>query len=239
MSKKPVAAAKAAPEVKKPAPVKTAAKKITKSSAPANKPEALAAAAAQLAATQTPIIAAKPAAKKAADKADREAERAKRYPNAAKKEAEKAADKAGGKKAPREKVVKETVEFVNRALKKGASIHVLSITARPTSGSRLAAHTHAALSILGMLDVTLPKVPVAAVRTIMGDRAIAWHTKQNNFVTGPDHTIGLTPAGRSNFLARPVDGRVANAFVDMFIDGKVDEAVLGVKAGEVYQAKVM
>jgi len=219
--------------------VKTAAKKIAKTSAPANKTEALAAAAAQLAATQTPVVTKKSAATTSADKAARAAERAKRYPSAAKKEADKVEAKAAGKKAPREKVVKETVAYVNRALKKGASIHVLSITARPTSGTRLAAHTHAALSILGMLDVTLPKVPVSAVRTIMGDRAIAWHTKQNNFVTGPDHTIGLTPAGRSNFLSRPVDGRVANAFTDLFLDGKVDEAVLGVKAGEVYQAKVI
>lgn len=234
MSKKPVAATKAAPEVNKTAPVKSAAKKVAKSTAPASKPEALKAAAEQLSATHTPIVAPKPVGKKAANP-DREAERAKRYPSAAKKEAEK----ASGQKAPREKVVKETVAFVSRALKRGAAIHVLSITARPTSGTRLAAHTHAALSILGMLDVKLPKVPVSAVRTIMGDRAIAWHTKQNNFVTGPDHTIGLTPAGRSAFMSRPIDGRVANAFVDMFLDGKVDEAVLGVKAGEVYQAKVI
>lgn len=190
-------------------------------------------------AAQTILAAAEAAAKK---KADREAERAKRFPTAAKEEAaaktEKKTTRAHGEakeKAP--KVVRETVAFVNRLLKKGAPVHVLGINARPTSGTRLSAHTHAALSILGMLDAKCPAVSVSAVKTIMGDRAIVYHTKQNNFVSGPDHTIALSPAGRSHFLARAIDGKVANAFVDMFLDGKVDEATLGVKAGEVFQAK--
>lgn len=179
---------------------------------------------------------------KTKQKADREAERAKRFPTAAKEEAAAKAEKkttrapgAAKEKAP--KVVRETVAFVNRLLKKGAPVHVLGINARPTSGTRLAAHTHAALSILGMLDAKCPAVSVSAVKTIMGDRAIVYHTKESNFVSGPDHTIALSPAGRNKFLSRPIDGKVANAFVDMFLDGKVDEAVLGVKAGEVFQAK--
>lgn len=188
---------------------------------------------------QTILAAADAAAKK---KADREAERAKRFPTAAKEEAaakaEQKTTRAPGEakeKAP--KVVRETVAFVNRLLKKGAPVHVLGINARPTSGTRLTAHTHAALSILGMLDAKCPAVSVSAVKTIMGDRAIVYHSKQNNFVSGPDHTIALSPAGRNHFLARAIDGKVANAFVDMFLDGKVDEATLGVKAGEVFQAK--
>lgn len=187
---------------------------------------------------QAILSAAEAAAKK---KADREAERAKRFPTAAKEEAAAKAEKKtrapGEVKEKAPKVVRETVAFVNRLLKKGAPVHVLGINARPTSGTRLTAHTHAALSILGMLDAKCPAVAVSAVKTIMGDRAIVYHTKQNNFVSGPDHTIALSPAGRNHFLARTIDGKVANAFVDMFLDGKVDEATLGVKAGEVFQAK--
>lgn len=173
--------------------------------------------------------------------------RASRYPKAAAAEAAKAAAKATGEKPPKAvkeakpkaekpaKPVEPTVEFVKRSLGKGKTVTVIGQAARPTSGNRLFAHTHAALSILGMLDASCPKVPASTVRTIMGDRAIAWHTKERNFVAGPDHTLSLSVEGRNKFTSRPVDGKLANAFVDMFLDGKVDEGTLGVKKGEVYQ----
>lgn len=232
MTKKTQTARKAATKtVTKPAP----AAQISAAAAAVVAPSPMA----QMADTLTKAPALTPAQQK---KADRDADRAKRFPAAAKEEAAKKAEgktvrKAGEPKPAKTTVAKETVAFIARLLKKNAPVHVLSITARPTSGVRLAAHTHAALSVLGMLDASCPIVPVAAVRTLMGDRAIAYHSKENNFASAADHGIRLTPAGRNKFLSRSVDGKIANAFVDMFLDGKVDEATLSVKAGEVFQAK--
>lgn len=231
--------AKTAPVKASPAPAAAAPAK--KSAAkPVKKIDATAAVAAALTAAATPAApAAAPVDKKAAIAADR----AKRFPQAAAQEAAKAAKKAGKTtRAPGEakdaekptKLPKATVAFVARQMKKGEPIHVLSITARPTSGTRLMAHTHAALTMLGMLDASCPAVPASSVRAVMGDRAIAYHTKEVNFETGPDHTLRLTPAGRNKFLTRTIDGGLANGFLSMFLDGKVDPAI-GVQTGQLAQ----
>lgn len=224
-------------EAAKPAKVEKAAVPAKKSIAkPVKKIDATAAVAAALASAPTPkAAAAAPVDKKAA----RAAERAARYPSAAKQEAEKKAGKktrepGAPKEAAASKLPKSTVQFVARQMTKGKPIHVLSITARPTSGTRLMAHTHAALTLLGMLDASCPAVPASSVRAIMGDRAIAYHTKEVNFETGPDHTLRLTPAGRNKFLSRTIDGGLANGFLSMFLDGTVDPAI-GVQPGQLAQ----
>lgn len=202
-------------------------------------------------------------AKVKATKATKAAEKAKRFPTQAKIDAEKAAKKAAPKAAkpvvkkvtktttkaapkatPKatskatEKLAKATAAFVARVLPKGKMAHVIAQDARPTQGVRLFAHTHAALHLLGLFSPALPAVSERAVLTIMGQRAVAYHRKENNFTTGPNYTLSLTPAGYTKFKARGVegkiDGKLANAFLDLFIDGKVDPA-LQVPADKVYQ----
>lgn len=180
---------------------------------------------------------------------------AERFPTAAKKEAEqKAKAAAAPKKAPaktvrkasepkervpgkKETLAKQTVAFVARTIGKGKPFYALSANGRPGSGLNLVAHTHAALTVLGMLDPKMPAAPLTAVRTIMGPTAVAYHLKQNNFQAVDNNGIKLTPAGRSAFLARTVNNEIANAFVDMMIDGKLSP-VLKVPSGEMFQAKV-
>lgn len=132
------------------------------------------------------------------------------------------------------------VPFVNRTPTRN-SVFVIADGARPAQGSLLFAHTHAALSLLGMLNPNRPAIPKRAVLTFLGQRAVTNHLKQGNFEHAPDHKIALSEIGRDHFLGRVnqgmINGRVANAFTDLFIDGKVD-SITGVKAGEVYQTSL-
>lgn len=133
-----------------------------------------------------------------------------------------------------ERLAQDTVAFIARRLPKGQMAHVIAQDCRPTQGARLFAHTHAALHLLGLLSPKLPFAQERAVMTMMGQRAVAYHLKENNFTTGPNYTLSLTPAGYSKFMSRGVDPKLANAFLDLFIDGKVDP-VLQVPAKKVYQ----
>lgn len=120
-------------------------------------------------------------------------------------------------------------------------VHVIADAARPAQGSMLFAHTHAALSLLGMLNENRPAIPKRAVLTFLGQRAVTNHLKEGNFEHAPDHKIALSEMGRDHFLGRVnrgmINGAVANAFTDLFIDGKV-APITGVKAGEVYQTSL-
>lgn len=137
-------------------------------------------------------------------------------------------------KTSTEKLAQETVAFIARKLPKGQMAYVIAQDARPTQGARLFAHTHAALHLLGLFSPHLPAVSERSVLTIMGQRAVAYHLKENNFITGSNYTLSLTPAGYTKFKSRGVDPKLANAFLDLFIDGNVDP-VLQVPAKKVYQ----
>lgn len=132
------------------------------------------------------------------------------------------------------KLANETIAFIARVLPKGKMAHVIAQDCRPTQGTRLFAHTHAALHILGLFTPKLHAVPERSVLTIMGQRAVAYHCKEHNFATGPNHTLSLTTAGYLKFKSRGIDVKLANAFMDLFIDGKVDP-LLQVPADKVYQ----
>lgn len=132
---------------------------------------------------------------------------------------------------------KEIVAFVARTVKAGTAVHVIAEDARPVSGVRLFAHTHAALTLLGLMSPSRPAVPQKAVLTVMGQRAVTYHTKQGNFEAAPNHGLRLSISGINKFKNRVteglLDGKLANAFMALFIDGKVASET-GVSSGKVY-----
>jgi hypothetical protein len=152
----------------------------------------------------------------------------------------KAAPKVKGEAKPKEaKPQKVVVAFAPRVAAKGSTVHAIELTARPTSGSRLFAHTHAALTMFGMLSDTRPAVPEKQVLAILGQRAVAYHKQQQNFEAVQDHGLRLTAPGLNFFKARMADGKVdgglANDFLSVFLDGKAPSST-GVNDGKVYVA---
>lgn len=127
----------------------------------------------------------------------------------------------------------EAVAFVARLADTTKPIHIIDQTARPTSGARLAAHTHAALTVLGLLAKDRPAVPKRHLLTLMGQTAVAWHLTKQNIESAPNNGVRLTMLGYNLFTQRKVDPALANAFQAMFIDGAVDSA-LGVKEANLY-----
>lgn len=134
----------------------------------------------------------------------------------------------------------DAVKFITRTAQPGKTVHVLSEETRPVSGKKLYAHTHAALTILGMLGGGA--APKKAVLTVMGQRAVSYHLAQGNFESAPDHGIRLSTLGANFFKNRFIEGKVdvqtANAYTTLFLDGTIDD-VLGVNAGNVYEAGLM
>ena len=161
---------------------------------------------------------------------------------AAKKAADKPADtKAGEKKTvPFGPKVSTVVAIVPKSVKKGQPMFVIAEAARPGSGKALFAHTHAALTVLGLLDGKRPAVPSSSLLTVMGQRAVTYHRKMMNFEDAPDHGIRLSSDGLAKFRARAaeghIDGKLANGFIDLFTEGKVDNT--GVAKANVYQAQL-
>ena len=145
-------------------------------------------------------------------------------------------------KTEKVKPAKEVVAFVGRTLKPGAPFYTIAIGARPGNGSRLKAHTHAALTVFGMLGDDRAAVPRSALLTMMGATAVGYHMKNANLEDAPNNGVRVSSTGLTMFRSRQregkVDGRVANAFVDLFIDGKNDEAVTLIKPENVYQSKM-
>jgi len=170
-------------------------------------------------------------------KATRDAERAKRFPTAAKKAAEKVETKDKPKAAP---VKKAAVAFVAKVAKPGMPLFAISEVnnARPARGSRLFAHTHAALTLIGMLTPARPAVPEGAVATIMGTRAIKYHLAEGNFESTKDNGLRLTSQGLGKFVDRAqsgkIDGKLANGFMDVFTTGKAS-ADAGVKQAHIFK----
>lgn len=138
------------------------------------------------------------------------------------------------------KPAKAVVEFVARTVKPGTPIFACANDqVRPGNGPRLFAHTHAALTVLGLLDASLPAIPKGTLLTLMGQRAVTYHTQEMNFASAPNNHIHLTADGRNKFMTRLVDGKVdgalANAFLALMIDGKVEGT--GVAVENIYSFK--
>lgn len=165
----------------------------------------------------------------AEDKAKRAEERAKMFPTAAGQEAAKKEPKAvkvkPAKPAP--------MPFVVKVLPKGAPVHLIARNIRPSSGPALMAHTHAALSLLGMMTSALKAVPKASLLSMLDQTAVSYHIRENNMIE-KDGAVSLTHAGLGKFTNRAIDGALANAFTDLFIEGKI-APVLKINASQVYK----
>lgn len=138
-----------------------------------------------------------------------------------------------------------SVQFVIRKAKKGAPLYAIAEqedNGRPRAGKMLAAHTHAALTVLGMLEPSRPSVPSRAVLSLMGQRAMTWHTQADNFERDNNGGVRLTQDGHNKFKGRELDGKIdaaaANAFVSVFLDGKVDTKAIPVSPSAVYQISI-
>ena len=120
---------------------------------------------------------------------------------------------------------KPAVALKNRVAAKGAQLYVATDSARPAVGKVLAAHTHAALTVLGMLQPSRPASSRSAVSTVIGARAVKYHMGEGNFEDTADNGLRLSSAGYSKLQARVSEGKIdvgaANAFMDMFLDGNV------------------
>lgn len=155
----------------------------------------------------------------------------------AKKTAAKSVEKPAEKA---EKVAKpKAVAFTPRKAKKGQVIYVIAEQARPQFGRALFAHTHAAMTILGLLDASRPSVPQASLLTLVGQRAVSWHKSQANLEETADRGLRLSSQGFNKFKGREIDGKIdavkANEFVDLFLTGKLGENI-GIKKANVYQS---
>lgn len=128
--------------------------------------------------------------------------------------------KAEKKSAPKTAAV---VAFVARTVKPGTKVHVLPLNDRPSQGAKLFAHTHAALTLLGLLSEKRPAVSASALLAIVGQRAVSHHKSNLNLEDGPNKTIRLSATGLSNFRNRKVDNALANDYLSLFIDGKVSK----------------
>lgn len=132
-----------------------------------------------------------------------------------------------------------TVPFVARKYVKGQPIYSLDDASRPASGRLLLAHTHAALSVLGLLDAKRPATKKSQLLTLIGQRAVNYHVGNGNLEAAPDFGIRLSILGYNSFNARvaanKIDGAAAMAYQAAFLDGVADSKI-GIKKDNLYQA---
>lgn len=139
------------------------------------------------------------------------------------------------KKAPKAAAkAAEKPKFNARKMAKGKPIYVLDQHSRPGSGPLLLAHTHAALTVLGLLDEKRPVVKKSELLTLVGQRAVVYHGKKGNLEDAPGNGIRLSTLGYNTFTSRMRDGKInveaANAFVDAFLEGKPNPLIHATKS---------
>ncbi len=150
-----------------------------------------------------------------------------------------AAAKAAPEVAAVAKAPVVTKPFVPRLYTKGKAIFSLDDISRPASGRLLLAHTHAALSILGLLAANRPAASKSQLLTLIGQRAVNYHLSKGNLEAAPDHGIRLSVLGFNTFQSRvsasKIDTEAATAYQSAFLDGKPDPKV-NVAKGNLYSA---
>lgn len=146
---------------------------------------------------------------------------------------------AKGPEKAAEKPAEAPVQFVPRQYVKGEKLYFIDELNRPAAGRLLFAHTHAALTVLGLLDAKRPAVKKSQLLTMVGQRAVNYHTKKQNLESAPDGHIRLSVLGYNSFSNRARDGKVdlsaATAYQSAFLDGKPD-AKINVKQSNLYEA---
>lgn len=132
---------------------------------------------------------------------------------------------AAPKKTAEKKAAVSTAPLIKRTAKKGQAIFAIAEAARPGAGTSLFAHTHAALTVLGMLDPKRPSVPQSSLLSLLGPRAVSHHRKELNFESGPGMSLRLSADGYRKFQQRAttggIDAEKANAYIGLFLDGEV------------------
>ncbi len=130
-----------------------------------------------------------------------------------------------------------TVRQVNRRATRPAAVtapsklFALVAGMRPVSGSRLYAHTTAALEVLG---ITCSNAASAQrLRALIGIRAFLYHSKVSNSFKVSGELVKLTATGDELFQSREESGKaprdLIDAFVSVFRTGK-PSATASVKA---------
>lgn len=147
-----------------------------------------------------------------------------------------AADKGEGKAKP----TVQAVEFIVRKAKPGQTITVLSDVkvggARPTKGTALYAHTHAALTILGLLDKGETKM--GTLLSVIGRTAVTHHLSKDNLKQVKGDMVKLSDAGLTHFKDRNIDNALANAYVALFLDGKIGKELGTLRPGQTFKIAV-
>lgn len=117
------------------------------------------------------------------------------------------------------------VSQVAAVASKATKFFVFIEGARPVSGPRLAAHTQAALTFLGL--TTDQSVRKQAAVTLMGGRAVKYHTEIGNLEEQADKVL-LSAKGKAVFKLREdsgkVDAKMAAAFFAAITKGKASDA---------------
>lgn len=138
-------------------------------------------------------------------------------------------------------VVKERPAFVARLIDATKAIHVILPDERPRKAPGLPAHTHAVLTSLGMLTKARAPIRESSLATMFGPVAIRHHVAEGNIERVSGNKVRLTVAGLAKFEARATspgfDTALAQAYVDVFVDGKV-APVLNLKPTQVYQVGI-
>lgn len=125
------------------------------------------------------------------------------------------------------------IKAVTRETKAGKFFAIVE-GARPVRGSRLYAHTYAALTFLGMLagQTALRK----AVETLIGKHATSYHLSNKNFGETGAH-LKLTSKGKKSFAAREASGKfdagMADAYLAAITKGKAS-AEYGIERSHLY-----
>lgn len=111
---------------------------------------------------------------------------------------------------------------------KAAPVAYVNGTAKPTSGQRLVAHTHAALDVFGLFAGA--GMAKETARKVFGDTALAYHKGKGNFEYREDGQLYLTAAGQNFFGARKaggkVDEKIAGAFAQVMMTGEPDGDII-------------
>lgn len=128
-------------------------------------------------------------------------------------------------KAPRKAVAAKAVSPLKVTAGVAQKFYVFVEGARPTSGTRLAAHTNAVLFFLGLAEQHAVKKNAALA--LLGTRAVKYHKDIGNLSEKAD-TVSLTKKGFDFFSGRVAEGKVdtelSAAFLAAIQKGKTNDA---------------
>lgn len=116
---------------------------------------------------------------------------------------------------------KPVVKTANKTAVKAAVKHLFLVAAiaRPQAGSRLYAHTVAAMTVLGMFGKERPAVPRTTLESVIGTTAVRYHVDVKKTMEEQADRVGLTEDGVGFFRTRGYSKEDAKAFEKLFRTG--------------------